>query len=73
LAIAPFSAWVYAQLNLANPAARAWMINTARYWLREFDVDGYRLDYANGPGPDFWTDFWPPARRKSLTAIASEK
>ncbi len=46
------------QVNLANPAARAWMIDTARYWLREFDVDGYRLDYANGPGPDFWTDFW---------------
>jgi cyclomaltodextrinase len=26
-------------------------------WLREFDVDGYRLDYANGPGADFWPDF----------------
>jgi len=46
------------QVNLANPAARAWLIDTARYWLREFGVDGYRLDHANGPGPDFWTDFW---------------
>lgn len=46
------------QVNHTHPGARAWMIDTARYWLREFDVDGYRLDYANGPGPDFWTDFW---------------
>ncbi len=46
------------QLNHAHPPARNWLIDIARYWLREFDVDGYRLDYANGPGPDFWTDFW---------------
>ncbi len=46
------------QVNYANPEARAWMIDAARYWLREFDVDGYRLDYAIGPTPDFWTDFW---------------
>jgi cyclomaltodextrinase / maltogenic alpha-amylase / neopullulanase len=46
------------QVNVAHPEARDWLIDVARYWLREFDVDGYRLDYANGPGPDFWTDFW---------------
>lgn len=45
------------QLNLAHPEARAWMLDIARYWLREFDVDGYRLDYASGPGLDFWADF----------------
>lgn len=45
------------QINTAYPAARQWLIDTARTWLREFDVDGYRLDYANGPGPDFWSDF----------------
>jgi glycosidase len=52
------------QLNLSNPEARAWMIGIARYWLREFDVDGYRLDYANGPAPDFWTDFWTACKRE---------
>lgn len=44
-------------LNLAYPPARDWMLDAARYWLREFKVDGYRLDHADGPGPDFWTDF----------------
>ncbi len=44
-------------INLQSPVARAWMCDVAKYWLREFDVDGYRLDHANGPGPDFWTEF----------------
>ncbi|MFN2148041.1 MAG: alpha-amylase family glycosyl hydrolase [Anaerolineales bacterium] len=46
------------QLNLADEGARRWMIETGRRWLREFDVDGFRLDHANGPGPSFWADFW---------------
>lgn len=45
------------EINLDHPAARAWMIDIGRYWLREFNVDGYRLDHANGPGPGFWSDF----------------
>jgi cyclomaltodextrinase len=45
------------QINVAYGPARQWLIDTARYWLREFSVDGYRLDYANGPGPSFWSDF----------------
>jgi cyclomaltodextrinase / maltogenic alpha-amylase / neopullulanase len=46
------------QLNVSNMAAREWMLDIARFWLREYDVDGYRLDHANGPGPSFWSDFW---------------
>lgn len=45
------------QLALDHPGARAFMLDAARYWLREFDVDGYRLDYAAGPSHDFWTAF----------------
>ncbi len=52
------------QVNFANPEARDWMIEAARYWLREFDVDGYRLDYAIGPTPDFWTDFWTACKEE---------
>lgn len=45
------------KINLDNPDARAWMLDVARFWLREFDVDGYRLDYAHGVGPSFWSEF----------------
>ena len=44
-------------INLENPGARAWMLDIAQYWLREFKIDGYRLDHANGPGTGFWSDF----------------
>ncbi|MBN1312040.1 MAG: alpha-amylase [Anaerolineae bacterium] len=46
------------QINTANDGARRWLLDAARYWLREFDADGYRLDHAQGPGLDFWADFW---------------
>jgi cyclomaltodextrinase len=45
------------RLNLAFPAARDWMVANAVRWLRDFDVDGYRLDVADGPGPNFWPYF----------------
>jgi glycosidase len=45
------------QVNLQHEAARAWMIDAATFWLRDYDVDGFRLDHANGPGPEFWSDF----------------
>jgi len=44
------------QLNLRDSSARQHMLDAAAYWL-EFGVDGYRVDYAIGPAPDFWADF----------------
>ncbi len=44
------------QVNLRNPAARQYMLDAVSYWL-EFGADGYRLDYAIGPAPDFWAEF----------------
>jgi cyclomaltodextrinase / maltogenic alpha-amylase / neopullulanase len=52
------------RLNLDHPEARKWMIDIARYWLREFDIDGFRLDHANGPGPSFWSDFWAACKQE---------
>ena len=45
------------QFNHDHPQARAYLLDAARYWLREFGVDGYRLDYAAGPSHDFWSVF----------------
>ncbi len=44
------------QLNLRNPKARRFMLDVAKFWL-DFGVDGYRVDYAIGPAPDFWAEF----------------
>ncbi|HHX09220.1 MAG TPA: hypothetical protein GX730_07340 [Chloroflexi bacterium] len=42
-------------LSYGSPA-RTHLLEVAQKWLR-FGVDGYRLDYANGPERDFWVDF----------------
>ena len=45
------------QFDHDHPEAREYLLNAARYWLSEFKVDGYRLDYAAGPSHDFWSAF----------------
>lgn len=52
------------QVNVETPKAREWLLDIARYWLHEFDIDGYRLDHANGPGPSFWSDFWAACKQE---------
>lgn len=44
------------QVNLRYLAARQYMLDAAKHWL-DFGVDGYRVDYALGPSPDFWAEF----------------
>jgi len=44
------------KLNLKPGPARDYLLEVARYWLRE-GFDGYRLDFAYGPSHDFWVDF----------------
>ena len=36
--------------------ARHHLLEAAKKWLK-MGIDGYRLDYANGPSRDFWVDF----------------
>ncbi len=42
--------------NLAHPQVRRYLIDVGRFWMRA-GVDGFRLDYADGPGPGFWSEF----------------
>ncbi len=44
-------------LNTDDPGARAHLIASASYWVKEIGVDGFRLDHAIGPSMDFWVAF----------------
>ncbi|HET9588739.1 MAG TPA: alpha-amylase family glycosyl hydrolase [Anaerolineales bacterium] len=47
-------------LNYDNPEVRRMMLEAFSYWVREFDVDGFRVDVAWGVEerrPDFWPDW----------------
>ena len=45
-----------ADLNYDNADMRKEMIECMKYWVEEYDVDGFRCDYAAGVPEDFWRE-----------------
>ena len=45
------------KLNTANPEVQNYLLEIATYWIREFDIDGWRLDVANEVDHHFWKEF----------------
>jgi len=43
-----------ADLNYDNKELWTEMIDCMAFWVREFDIDGFRCDYANGVPKEFW-------------------
>jgi len=43
-----------AELNYSNPRLRQYMTDMLKYWIREFDLDGFRCDVAEEVPTDFW-------------------
>jgi len=53
-------------LNFDNPEVRSLVIEAFAYWVREFDIDGFRVDVAWGPrqrAPDFWPSWRAELKR----------
>ncbi len=44
-------------LNLDNPETKQYMIDAAKWWITETDIDGYRLHSVSEVPNDFWQDF----------------
>ncbi|MFC5653220.1 alpha-glycosidase [Paenibacillus solisilvae] len=45
------------KLNTSNPEVKAYLLDVAEYWIKEVDIDGWRLDVANEVDHHFWRDF----------------
>lgn len=43
-----------AELNYANPKLRRYMTDMLKFWIGEFDLDGFRCDVAEEVPTDFW-------------------
>lgn len=52
------------ELNYDNKDMRAAMTDALKYWIKDFNIDGYRCDMAHEVPTDFWNDV-----RKSLDSI----
>ncbi|KZE63475.1 alpha-amlyase [Fictibacillus phosphorivorans] len=44
-------------LNTENPETRKYLLDMAEYWIKETDIDGYRLDTVKHVPKDFWREF----------------
>ena len=45
------------KLNTANVEVQDFLLNIAEYWIKEFDIDAWRLDVANEVDHNFWKRF----------------
>lgn len=45
------------KFNTENPEVKEYLLNVARFWIEECDIDGWRLDVANEVDHAFWRDF----------------
>lgn len=55
------------KLNLRNPETADYFINVAAYWIRECDIDGWRLDVADEISHEFWRRF-----RQEIKAVKQD-
>jgi neopullulanase len=46
------------KLNTANSQVQDYLLNIATYWIREFDIDAWRIDVANEVDHHFWKKFY---------------
>lgn len=45
------------RIDLTNPGARDYFLEVARHWVREYDIDGWRMDVARYVDFGFWPLF----------------
>ncbi len=62
--VPPNPDWVdVADLDYGKPALRKYMSGMLVRWLKDYELDGFRLDYASGVPTDFWEAVRPELDR----------
>jgi cyclomaltodextrinase / maltogenic alpha-amylase / neopullulanase len=52
------------RIDLRHSGARRYFLDVAAHWVREYDIDGWRMDVARYVDPDFWPEF-----RRAVRAV----
>lgn len=48
--------WPFARLNYSSPKLREYMYSNMEYFIKRFDIDGYRCDVGDAVPLDFWRE-----------------
>lgn len=57
------------KLNTLNPKVREYFCEVGRYWVREFGIDGWRLDVASEVDDRFWREFYCGVKEENPEAV----
>lgn len=55
------------KLNTSSEGLRKYLIDVSKYWIEEFDIDGWRLDVSDEIEHDFWREF-----RKAVKGVKED-
>lgn len=57
------------KLNTRNPEVVEYFCDVGSYWVREYDIDGWRLDVASEVNDDFWRNFRKAVKKEKEDCI----
>lgn len=57
------------KLNTANEEVQDFLLEVAVYWIREADIDGWRLDVSDEVSHDFWRKFRKEVKQEKPDSI----
>lgn len=55
--------------NTSNKNVREYLISVGLYWIKEFNIDGWRLDVADEVSHDFWRHFRERIKEESPNCL----
>jgi glycosidase len=57
------------KINTANREAQDFLLDIACYWIREFDIDGWRLDVSDEVSHEFWRRFRQAVKQEKADCV----
>ncbi len=57
------------KLNTSNEEVQEFLLEVAVYWIREVDIDGWRLDVSDEVSHDFWRKFRKAVKKQKPDSV----
>lgn len=57
------------KLNTSNEEVQEFLLEVAVYWIREVDIDGWRLDVSDEVSHDFWRKFRKAVKKQKPNSV----